>query len=63
MEKYNITVTDDEVRAFIKDYFGSMIDDDSFKSSIIRIAETALGEYDFAKLIGFIDVEKKSNKC
>ena len=38
------------------------IDDDSFKSSIIRIAETALGEYDFAKLIGFIDVEKVSNK-
>ncbi|MDO6808743.1 hypothetical protein Q4603_08980 [Zobellia galactanivorans] len=37
------------------------INDDSFKSSIIRIAETALGEYDFAKIIGFIDVEKVSN--
>ena len=38
------------------------IDNDSFKSSIIRIAETALGEYDFAKIIGFINVKKMSNK-
>jgi len=38
------------------------IDNDSFKSSIIRIAETALGEYDFAKIIGYIDVNKVSNK-
>jgi hypothetical protein len=32
------------------------IDDDGFKSSIIRIAETAVGEYDFAKIVGFINV-------
>jgi hypothetical protein len=31
-------------------------DNDGFKSSIIRIAETATGEYDFAKIVGFINV-------
>ncbi len=35
-------------------------DDEGFKSSIIRIAETSLGEYDFAKIVGFIDVKKTS---
>jgi hypothetical protein len=32
------------------------IDDDGFKSSIIRIAETAVCEYDFANIVGFINV-------
>jgi hypothetical protein len=30
VEKYNITVTDDEVREFMNDYYGSMIDDNEF---------------------------------
>ena len=37
------------------------IDNDAFKSSIFRIAETAVGEYDFAKTIDFITVKKASN--
>lgn len=37
------------------------IDNDGFKSSIIRIAETAIGEYDFARIIGFINVVKSSD--
>ena len=37
------------------------IDDDGFKSSIIRIAETAVGEYDFARIIGFIGVVPTSD--
>ncbi|MDR1317120.1 MAG: hypothetical protein LBK13_09635 [Spirochaetales bacterium] len=32
------------------------IDDNGFKSSMIRIAETAIGEYGFAEIVGFINV-------
>ena len=47
-----------EVMFYVED--AKFIDDDGFKSSIIRISESALGEYDFATIIGFIDVVKKS---
>ena len=43
-----------EIMFYVKD--DKFIDDDGFKSSIIRIAETTVGEYDFAKIVGFIDV-------
>jgi hypothetical protein len=43
-----------EVMFYVKD--DKFIDDDGFKSSIIRVAETAVGEYDFAKIVGFINV-------
>lgn len=47
-----------EVMFYVED--DKFIDDDGFKSSIIRISENALGEYDFASIISFIDVVKKS---
>jgi len=43
-----------ETMFYVKD--DKFIDDDGFKSSIIRIAETSVGEYDFANIVGFIDV-------
>ena len=48
-----------ETMFYVKD--DRFIDDDGFKSSIIRIAETAVGEYDFANSIGFIDVVPTSD--
>ncbi len=48
-----------ETMFYVKD--DKYIDDESFKSSIIRIAETSLGEYDFAKMVGFINVQKTSD--
>lgn len=47
-----------EVMFYVEDV--KFIEDDGFKSSIIRISESALGEYDFATMIGFIDVVPKS---
>ena len=48
-----------ETMFYVKD--DKFIDDDGFKSSIIRIAETAVGEYDFAKIVGFINVVPASD--
>jgi len=48
-----------ETMFYVKD--DKFIDDDGFKSSIIRIAETAVGEYDFAKIVGFINVVQASD--
>ena len=47
-----------ETMFYVKDE--KFIDDEGFKSSIIRIAETAVGEYDFAKIVGFINVVSAS---